>query len=413
MPTPKKLTKKEKDKLRKAHYKKIKRVRITSITVFIIISLMVFGYFIFLNEPSNEEIISGLNTLNGFKVNVFTDNINLFNINFPGPNIGPRMMAVWGDMLFVAAPRKGKVYVFRDLDGDGVAEEKTVFMRGLKKPHSVAFYQDWVYIAEEHQVVRVNWDTKKRKALRKTEEVIVSGLPTGGTHWTRTISIYDEQLYVSIGSSCNNCEEKDALRGKVIQCELDRDVCDPFAYGVRNAVGLEWYNDTLFSTENGRDWLGDDFPPDEINILSKGKDYGWPYCHARNEPDPDLGTLELCDDMELPAFDIQAHSAPLGLAFYSGEMYPSEFVGDLFVAYHGSWNRKKPTGYKVVRMFVDETPRGFRIMGAEDFVSGWMTKTGDANGRPVDVINWIDGSLLVSDDKAGVVYRISYDEDKI
>ncbi|MFC1723020.1 PQQ-dependent sugar dehydrogenase [Nanoarchaeota archaeon] len=407
MAKKKKLTKKErKARIEKAK-KRIRRIRYTFISVIILIAILIFAYFIFFDRTDPYHTASQLKLIKGFEINVFADRFSSFDISFPGTDTGPRMMKVHDDILFVAVPRKGKVFALRDNNKDGVADVQSVFMRGLKKPHSIDTYNDWVYIAEEHQVIRVKWDPKSLKALPKTEEVIISDLPTGG-HWTRTIAIHNNQLYLSIGSSCNNCIEEDVRRGTVLQCELDRDVCDPFAAGVRNAVGLEWEHDRLFATENGRDWLGDDFPPDEINILEKGNNYGWPYCHARNEPDPELGTEEFCDPLKLPVFDINAHSAPLGLTFYRGKSFPVEYTGDLFVAYHGSWNRKTPIGYKVVRIFVEDDHRGIRLLGVEDFVSGFRARNGDTFGRPVDIVNWIDGSLLITDDKAGAIYRVSY-----
>jgi len=191
-----------------------------------------------------------------------------------------------------------------------------------------------------------------------------------------------------------------------MQCELDRDVCDPYATGLRDAVGLGWYKGKLYATENGRDWLGEEKPIDEINRLTKGKDYGWPKCHGRHEPDPDY-TKEDCKGTEMPVFDIEAHSAPLGMEFYFGKQFPAEYKGDLFVAYHGSINRQQPVGYKVVRIFVDETKHGTVLGGVEDFVSGFRTRSGEVYGRPVDIETWKDGSLLISDDKAGVVYRVN------
>ncbi|HII72118.1 TPA: hypothetical protein HA265_05170 [Candidatus Woesearchaeota archaeon] len=404
----KKLSKQEKEEKLKELKRQLARRRNIAISVIILVALVVFAYFIFFQGKDPHDIPPQLTVLPGFQVNIFADRLSWFGINIFGLEPGPRMMYVYDAWLLVAVPKAGKVYALKDIDNDGVSDQRIVLISGLDNPHSVASYKDWIYIAEEDQVIRVKWDGSPAPADVKTKEVIIQDLPSGGAHTTRTITIHDDQLYVSIGSSCNDCVEDDVRRASVIQCELDRDVCDPFATGLRNAVGLVWEDDMLFATDNGRDWLGDDFPPDEINILKKNTNYGWPYCHGRNEPDPDLGTKEYCDGMALPAFDIQAHSAPLGLTFYYGNQFPSEYRGDLFVAYHGSWNRKIPTGYKVVRVFVDTLNNRTRLVGVEDFVSGWLTKNGDVIGRPVDVINWIDGSLLISDDKAGVIYRVSY-----
>jgi glucose/arabinose dehydrogenase len=234
----------------------------------------------------------------------------------------------------------------------------------------------------------------------------VPDLPKGSGHWTRTIAFGpDGKLYVSVGSSCNVCNETDPRRAAVLQFSADGTGGRVFARGIRNAVGIAFHPATgaLWATNNGRDWLGDDLPPETILILKDGAHYGWPYCNGSRVPDPDFGRPDFCKTVALPTVEIQAHSAPLGLTFYTGEAFPVEYRGDLFVALHGSWNRSVPTGYKVIRIPVRDGKPG----APQDFGTGWLQGS-RAWGRPVDVITGKDGALYVSDDRAGVIYRIAY-----
>jgi glucose/arabinose dehydrogenase len=254
--------------------------------------------------------------------------------------------------------------------------------------------------------VRARW--QGGAAAQGNPEVIVPNLPTGG-HSTRTIGFGpDGKLYLSIGSSCNVCTERDARRAAIYQYNPDGSGERQFASGLRNAVGFVWQPGTgnLWATNNGRDGLGDDLPPETINLVREGNDFGWPYCHNGRIPDQQFGQGRSCSAVTKPAIEVQAHSAPLGLAFYTGQTFPADYNGDLFVAYHGSWNRSVPTGYKVVRTrFQNGQPTG----QVEDFATGWLPEGSRSSwGRPVDVSVGPDGSLFVSDDTLGVIYRISY-----
>jgi glucose/arabinose dehydrogenase len=233
---------------------------------------------------------------------------------------------------------------------------------------------------------------------------VVPDLPKGGGHWTRTIAFGpDGKLYVSVGSSCNVCEEADPRRAAILQFNPDGTGGRIFARGIRNAVGIAFHPQTgdLWATNNGRDWLGDDFPPETILIVKDGAHHGWPYCNGTRIPDPDFGRPDFCRTTAIPALEIQSHSAPLGLTFYAGEAFPQAYRGSVFVALHGSWNRSVPTGYKVIRIPVRDGKPG----APEDFIVGWL-RAGRAWGRPVDVVTGKDGALYVSDDRAGSIYRI-------
>jgi len=231
---------------------------------------------------------------------------------------------------------------------------------------------------------------------------------------TRTLLFANGKLYVSAGSSCNVCMETDVRRATVMEMNDDGSSGRIFARGIRNAVGLA-YNprtQTVWATDNGRDWLGDELPPDEILDLGKnGGDFGWPWCYGDRVPDTNFSkdAPAHCTNVVLPKVNLQAHSAPLGLAFYNSSMFPRQYQGDLFVAFHGSWNRSVPTGYKVVRIKLkDQT----QPEGVEDFITGWMppgaTKATKPFGRPVGIAIRADGSMYISDDTNGAIYRVTY-----
>jgi len=315
----------------------------------------------------------------------------------------PRFMALSPDnVLFVTVIGDGTVVALPDRNMDDKSDEAITFIKGLKRPHGIAFHNGYVYVGETNQIVRYKYNGFEKEHGNK--EVIVPDLPTKG-HFTRTVSFGpDGKMYVSIGSSCNVCVEKDKGRATIMRFNPDGTGGEIFATGLRNSVGLTWNSKTndLWATDNGRDWLGENLPPDEVNIIKENKDYGWPYCYSDKIPDPDFDNPERCKNTIAPIVELQAHSAPLGLTFYEGTMFPPEYQGDLFVAFHGSWNRSIPTGYKVVRVNMkDGKPQ--RI---EDFASGWMTVT-KKSGRPVDVLVGKKGELYISDDLGGIIYRIT------
>lgn len=309
--------------------------------------------------------------------------------------------------LLVSTPRRGGVVALPDRDRDGRADAVVTVADGLDLPHGLAFRDDQLYVAETGRVTRFRYDPVTRRASGPM--AVVPNLPPGGGHWTRTLAFGpDGRLYVSVGSSCNVCAERDPRRAAVTRYNADGSGEQRFATGLRNAVGLAFHPNTgeLWATVNERDWRGDDLPPDYITEVKEGAFYGWPDCYAlggRALADRGAnGRAERCRRMTLPTIEIQAHSAPLGLAFYAGEQFPPSYRGSLFVAYHGSWNRTFPTGYKVVRVpFRDGRPRG----PVEDFATGWL-RGGSVLGRPVGLQAGADGTLYLSTDDA--IYRISY-----
>jgi glucose/arabinose dehydrogenase len=336
----------------------------------------------------------------GFGISVFVQGLS-----------DPRMMAIGPDgELYVAERGAGRIIRLPDRDDDGVADGAPsgveVVADGLRAPSSIAFYVDGsLYVGETTRILRLS--DPDGDGVFQEQEMVIEGLPSGG-HSTRTVlfSPDGKYLYVSIGSSCNVCVEEDERRATIMRYEPDGSSGEIYAQGLRNAVGLAFRPGTseLWATNNGRDWLGDDQPPETIYRVDQDDDAGWPRCHAGRIVDPDLGEPGDCEGVAKPMVEMQAHSAPLGLAFYTGEQFPSEYHGDLFVAFHGSWNRTVPTGYKVVRISM----AGSDVGTAQDFAVGWLREDDSRWGRPVDVLTGPDGSLFISDDEGGVLYRIFY-----
>ena len=338
----------------------------------------------------------------GFHISIFADTEQ-----------SPRMLTFSpGGVLMATATSEGTVLAMPDPRHTGEAERVVTVLKDLNGPHGIAFHSGGLYIAEVGKIVRYDWDEAH---LRASNPRHIADLPSsGGGHMTRTILFANGKLYASAGSSCNVCVETEPHRAAVLEMNDDGSGLRIFAHGIRNAVGLA-YNpktQTVWATDNGRDWLGDDLPPDEINDLGTGGDFGWPYCYGNRVADTTFGgATEHCNNTIPPQVELQAHSAPLGLAFYSGKMFPADYQGDLFVAFHGSWNRSVPTGYKVVRIKIDE--RG-QPKAVEDFITGWLppgeTRKGKWMGRPVGFAIAADGSLYISDDGSGSIYRVTWQQ---
>jgi glucose/arabinose dehydrogenase len=322
---------------------------------------------------------------------------------------GPRMMTLGPDQaLYVAERSANRIIRLPDKDQDGVADGIEVAADGLNAPSSIAFYKDGsLYVGETQQILRLT--DPDGDGYFQESEIIIDGIPAGG-HSTRTVLFSPdwEYLYVSIGSSCNVCLEDDPRRATIMRYRPDGSEEELYADGLRNAVGITFRSGTeeLWATNNGRDWLGDEQPPETIYRVEQGDDAGWPRCHSGRIIDPDFGEAGDCEGILDPVVEMQAHSAPLGHRFYTGTKFPEEYQGDLFVAFHGSWNRSDPTGYKVVRIPVDD--QGNATGGVIDFAAGWLREDGSQWGRPVDVLTGPDGSLFISDDGAGRIYRVFY-----
>ena len=319
----------------------------------------------------------------------------------------PRMLAIGPDgLLYIAERGAGRVVRLRDANLDGAADGIEVVASGLNQPNSLAFAPDGsLYVSETTRVWRLS--QPDGQGVYQQREEVIKGLPGGG-HATRTLLFSPDgsALFVSIGSSCNICQESDSRRATIMKFNPDGSGGQVYASGLRNAVGITFRPGTqeLWATNNGRDNLGDTLPPETVYKVIEGGNYGWPYCHAGRIIDPDFGSAQSCQGVQAPAIEMAAHMAPLGLAFYTGSQFPPEYQGSLFIALHGSWNSSVPVGYKIMRAAVSAGQAG----PAQDFASGWLRADGSVWGRPVDIVNAPDGSLFVSDDLGGNIYRIYY-----
>jgi len=316
-----------------------------------------------------------------------------------------------GDVV-VSQPRSGRVALLVDRDGDGVSDQVIELLTGLDRPHGLALRDGYLYVAEMTGVGRIRFDAAARVTSGVFERLI-TGLPSGGNHWTRTIGFGpDGFLYVSVGSSCNVCIEPDVRRAAISRYDPSTWRGSVFASGLRNAVGFAWRSmgegetreDELIATDNGRDLLGNDFPPCELNRVVEGGFYGWPFANGNRIPDPDFGVgheREIESSLP-PIHSFPAHNAPLGLAFLEAEGTPPGFRGAALVALHGSWNRTTKDGYKVVSLHWDEKGG----ITQRDFLTGFLVDD-HVIGRPVDVAQGPDGAIYVSDDYGGSIFRIT------
>lgn len=344
-----------------------------------------------------------------------------FSISIYAKNVPNARLMAWAPegIMLVSSPSEGKIFALIDKNNDGSAETIEVAVSGLNKPHGLAFRCTTpdapcqLYIAETSQLAIWDWDQATHHALNKKK---LLDFPADGNHFTRTIMFMpspdENKLLISIGSDCNVCHEDNPLRASIQVYDIVTSKLSEFAKGLRNSVFMAIHpvNGKIWATEMGRDLLGDNIPPDEINIIEQGKNYGWPICYGQNIHDTEFDHNTYIRNpcmapFETPSYiDIQAHSAPLGLAFIPEEGWPQDMWYNALVAYHGSWNRTEPTGYKIVRYKLDQYGN---VLGSEDFITGWL-KDGKALGRPVDIITHPGGVIYISDDKAGVIYKVQY-----
>lgn len=353
------------------------------------------------NETGNEQT-SGENVTDfpltlpkGFRISVFAKNL-----------AGARVMLFdsLGNMWVSRSTEN--VVTMLEIQNGKVVEQKNV-LTDLNNPHGLVIDPDdpfLMYIGEEDKItkIRLNSDAKYEKIV---------DLPFPAGHSTRTLIFGpDKKLLVSIGSSCNVCNEDDQRRAAIYSLDRDGKNFQMFAGGLRNSVFMDInpLTNEIWATEMGRDRLGDNIPPDEINIIRQGENYGWPYCYGKQEHDSVFDSrnekIEFCRSTTPSIIDVPAHSAPLGLAFLKSSNLPSEYANDILVSYHGSWNRSVPTGYKVVRHQFDSQGN---YLGVEDFITGWLDN-GAVWGRPVGILDDGSGRIFISDDKAGVIYLLEY-----
>jgi glucose/arabinose dehydrogenase len=331
----------------------------------------------------------------GFHVQIYADGVE-----------GARSLTLGPDgLVFVGSRDAGKVYALVDADEDHQGVTVKVIAQGLNSPNGVAYRQGSLFVAEISRVLR--FDDIAARLDTPPEPVVVNATFPSETHhgWKFIAFGPDDRLYVPVGAPCNGCESKDERFASILRMRPDGSQLEVFARGVRNTVGFDWHPQTkeLWFTDNGRDWMGDDRPPDELNRAPQpGMHFGFPYCHGKNLPDDEFRAMS-CAETVAPVVELVPHVAALGMRFYTGDSFPAPWRDGIFIAEHGSWNRTDPAGYRVMFVPVRDSQAG----PASVFASGWLDG-GVARGRPVDVAVLSDGSLLVSDDKANLVYRIHH-----
>ena len=333
----------------------------------------------------------------GFEISVFADNV---------PDA--RALALGKDKVLFVGTRASSVYAVRYRDAK--ATQVITLAAGLRMPNGVALRDGALYVAEVNRILRFD-DIEAQLDARPKPVIVTERFPRETHHGWKFIRFGpDGWLYVPVGAPCNICEP-DPAHALISRIRPDGSGYEVFARGVRNSVGFDWdpRSRELWFTDNGRDWLGDELPSDELNHAPKpGMHFGYPYCHQGDTPDPELGGRRECSEFSPPAVKLGPHVASLGMRFYTGSGFPPEYRNNIFIAEHGSWNRSKKTGYRVKRVVVE----GGRVVKHEVFAEGWLTddeKRGESVwGRPVDLEVMPDGSLLVSDDHAGAIYRIAY-----
>ncbi|MEO5979221.1 MAG: sorbosone dehydrogenase family protein [Chryseolinea sp.] len=355
---------------------------------------------------SSEPALTGyaetlpLNTIKlpaGFKIEVYAEVENARSMTMSPSGV-----------IYVGNRDKDNVYAIKDTDGDFKADKKWVVAKGLNQPNGVAFDGKDLYIAEISRISKIaDIESKLDNPTKPT--TVIDDYPKETHHGWKYIAFGpDGKLYVPVGAPCNICESKEEIFASITRLNKDGSGREIFAKGVRNSVGFTWHPVTkqMWFTDNGRDMLGDDTPSCELNVAPKaGMHFGYPYCHEGSIKDPEFGDKRPCSDFTPPADKLGPHVAPLGLKFYTGSMFPASYKNQLFVAEHGSWNRSKKSGYNLSLVKVN----GEKASGHEVFASGWMNDTTQKVwGRPVDVLILPDGSMLISDDQANVIYRISY-----
>lgn len=332
----------------------------------------------------------------GFEISLFAENV---------PNARSMALSPSG-ILFVGTRNAGNVYAVVDRDKDYKADKVIVIASGLRMPNGVAFKDGSLYVAEISRILRFD-NIEERLNNPPAPVVINDSFPRDEAHGWKFIRFGpDGKLYVPVGAPCNVCDPQDERYSTIMRMNPDGSGLEIFARGVRNTVGFDWHPETneLWFTDNGRDWMGDDIPPDELNYAPEpGMHFGFPYCHGGNILDPDFGKGRNCADYVPPAMNLGPHVAALGMRFYTGTMFPNEYRNQIFIAEHGSWNRSTPIGYRITLVRLN----GNKAESYEVFAEGWLQGR-TVWGRPVDVLVMPDGSLMVSDDHAGAIYRIKY-----
>nr|WP_202895718.1 sorbosone dehydrogenase family protein [Iningainema tapete] len=350
----------------------------------------------------DESLLSQLKVPEGFQIEVFAKNLG-----------NPRNLAVAPDgTVYVTRRDQEDVLALYDRDRDGRADGYNTVASGLPYVNGITIHENRLYFVTDKQLYVASLATE---GIEGEPQLLIDNLPDAGQHPNRTLAFGpDGLLYISVGSTCNACNDTNPESATLLQAQPDGSNRTIYASGLRNTIGFAWHPETgeLWGMDHGTDWRGNEQPPEELNLIRQGVNYGWPFCYADRRPDvyfqlnPRGTTKEqYCANTEPPVLTYTAHSAPLALLFYTGSQFPQEYQNDAFVTMRGSWNRLPPSGYKVVRVrYQDGKPVEF-----EDFITGFLNEEGTAQfGRPVGLAIAPDGALLFTDDTNGVIYRVSY-----
>lgn len=366
-------------------------------------ALLLFNAGLALAQPNDTQaVLKQLSLPAGFSISIYADNV---------PNA--RSLALADDgVVFVGTGKEGKVYALADdTNHDGVADARYVIAKDLFMPNGVAYKDGALYVAAVNRILR--FDAITQHLNNPPAPVVVTDkFPDDKHHgWKYLRFGSDNKLYTAVGAPCNICDPEKDIYSSLVRLNPDGSDIEILARGIRNTVGFDWQPETnaLFFNDNGRDHLGDDEPADELNHwTSKGEHFGYPYCHGGDTLDPEFGAGKKCADYTAPVWKYKAHIAPLGMRFYTGKSFPVDYKNQLFVAQHGSWNRTEPQGYRVALVKFKDG----KAIAEQAFISGWLTAEGKVLGRPVDILTLQDGSLLISDDQLGVIYKVTYKSTK-
>jgi glucose/arabinose dehydrogenase len=382
------------------------------LSLLIFIGLIFIGYFMLkkynVNPPikalSNIDTKGGLpldklKMPDGFKIELYAKDIEDARSMCLSPS----------GILYVGNKEKGSVYALVDNDKDGYAETKHTIYSGGNMPNGVAFKDGNLFVAEVNRILRFD-DVENKLSSPPSPIVVYDKYPKEKHHGWKYIAFGpDGKLYVPVGAPCNICESKDSIFNTITRINPNGTGLEIVAKGVRNSVGFTWHPTTkeMWFTDNGRDMLGDDIPNCELNrSYQKGQHYGYPYCHQGDILDPEFGKTKSCDNYTKPIAKLGPHTAPLGIEYYNGTKFPSSFNNKFFIAKHGSWNRTEKSGYEIDVVEVDETGS---LVSQSSFISGWLSDDKkDVWGRPVDIETTPEGALLISDDFANCIYKVSY-----
>lgn len=351
-------------------------------------------------KPNNTNLpLEKLKLPEGFVISIFADSV----VNARSLSYSP------SGTLFVSTRSEGNVYALKDTNGDYIADKRYTILKGGNMPNGVAFKDGDLYIAEVNRILKIS-DIESKLDNPDTPEIVYDKYPTDKHHGWKYIAFGpDGKLYVPVGAPCNVCASKDKVYASMTRMNLDGSDMEVVHSGIRNSVGFDWHPVTkkLYFTDNGRDMMGDDVPECELNYASsENMHFGFPYCHQGDTPDPEFGKTRNCDEFTLPAAKLGPHTAPLGMTFYTGNQFPEMYHNQIFIARHGSWNRSKKSGYDILLATLNADGT---VLDTKPFITGWLDEgTDDVWGRPVDMEILPDGSMLISDDYADVVYRVYY-----